>query len=183
MKISTKKLVQTALLLALCVASQFLKSGGMLFVIFVTGAIINACIILCDLTCGLWCAALLSVVTPITAFFIAPSPVTAAIPAVIPCIMIGNFLIVPFLHVLYRQTGNLWGLVIGMFFGCIAKAAFMGVSISLFLLPTFLPEKLMPKLTTFQITFSVVQLAAAAMGCIYAYIIWAPLRKYLKNEE
>jgi hypothetical protein len=81
MKISTKKLVQTALLLALCVVSQFLKSGGMLFVIFVTGAIINACIILCDLTCGLWCAAILSVVTPITAFFIAPSPVTAAIPA------------------------------------------------------------------------------------------------------
>ncbi|MBR5799026.1 MAG: ECF transporter S component [Lachnospiraceae bacterium] len=183
MKISTKKLVQTALLLALCVVSQFLKSGGMLFVIFVTGAIINACIILCDLTCGLWCAAILSVVTPITAFFIAPSPVTAAIPAVIPCIMIGNFLLAPFVHICYRKTKDLWGLVLGMFLGSIAKAVFMGVTISLILLPNFLPEKLMPKLTTFQITFSVVQLAAAAMGCIYAYIIWAPLRKYLKSEE
>ena len=75
------------------------------------------------------------------------------------------------------------GLPVGMFIGSLVKAAFMGLTISFALIPSFLPEKLLPKMTTFQITFSVVQLAAAAMGCIYAYIVWVALKKYLKNAE
>ncbi len=182
MKLTTKQLVQTALLLALCVVSQFFKGGGMLFTIFITGAVVNACIIICGLSCGLLCAVILSVLTPITAFFISPSPVTAAIPAIIPCIMIGNALLAIFVTLFYRKMADSFNLPIGMFIGSLAKGLFMGITIALFLIPTFLPEKLLPKMTTFQISFSLVQLAAAAMGCIYAYCIWIVLKKYLKSN-
>ena len=182
MKITTKQLVQTALLLAISIVSQFLKGGGTVFVIFVTGAIINACIIIAGLSCNLTCAVLLAVVTPITAFFISPSPVTGAIPAVVPCIMIGNALIAICTTLIAKKVKSPWGLPAGMAAGCVAKAAFMGISISLILIRSFFPEKLLPKMTTFQISFSLVQLAAAAVGCVYAYIIWIALKKYLKNE-
>ncbi len=182
MKITTKQLVQTALLLALCIVSQFFKGGGMLFTIFVTGAIINACIIIAGLSCGLLCAVILSVITPITAFFIAPSPVTSAIPMILPCIMIGNALLAVCVMFILKKMQSPFGLPVGMFVGSIIKATFMGISISMFLIPCFLPQKLLPKMTTFQISFSLVQLAAAAMGCIYAYIIWIALKKHLKNN-
>ena len=183
MKITTKQLVQTALLLALCIVSQFFKGGGMLFTIFITGAIINACIIICGLSCGLLCAVILSVVTPITAFFISPSPVTSAIPAIIPCIMIGNALLAFCVTLIYKKVSSPLGLPIGMFIGSFVKGTFMGITISWLLIPAFLPEKLLPKMTTFQLSFSLVQLAAAAMGCTYAFIVWIALKKYLNNNE
>lgn len=182
MKITTKQLVQTALLLALCIVSQFFKGGGTLFTIFVTGAIVNACIIIAGLSCELLCSIILAIITPITAFFIVPSPVTGAIPAIVPCIMIGNVLLALCVTLISPKMQNLWGLPIGMFIGSIVKATFMGISISMILIPSFLPEKLLPKMTTFQISFSLVQLAAAGVGCVYAYIIWMSLKKYLKNN-
>lgn len=183
MKITTKQLVQTALLLAICIVSQFFKGGGTFFVIFITGAIINACLIISGLSSGMLCASILAVITPITAFFIAASPVTAAIPAIVPCIMIGNLLLPLSVCLITKKSKHPAALPLGMLIGSLVKGAFMGISISLILIPSFLPEKLAPKMSTFQFSFSVVQFAAALVGCIYAYIIWIALKKYLKNEK
>ena len=127
MKITTKQLVQTALLLAICIVSQFFKGGGTFFVIFVTGAIINACLIIAGLSCGMLCAAILAIITPITAFFIAASPVTAAIPAIVPCIMIGNLLLPFGVNIITKKIKSPAGLPIGMLVGSLAKTVFMGI--------------------------------------------------------
>ena len=76
MKITTKQLVQTALLLAICIASQYFKNLS----VYITGPIVNLTIILAVLSVGLWSGLLLSIIAPVTAFFFTGSPILAAIP-------------------------------------------------------------------------------------------------------
>lgn len=185
MKLSTKQIVTTGVLLAICIISQFFKNLS----VYITGPIINACLVICLLSCGLACALILSVITPVTAFFITGSPIISAIPMIMPFIMIGNALLVIWIYCLNGRIakGSSSSLPISMAIGCIIKALAMGTSISLWIIPTFLPgtamaEKLMPKMSIFQQTFSFVQLITAIVGCVYAYVIWIPLKKSFVNN-
>ena len=60
-----------------------------------------------------------------------------------------------------------------------AKGIVMGLTIALWLLPTFIPEAspLREKMPIFQSTFSVVQFTTAIIGFIYFFILWTPLKK------
>ncbi|MBP3603481.1 MAG: ECF transporter S component [Lachnospiraceae bacterium] len=178
MKINTKQITVTAVLLAICIISQFFKNAS----VYITGPIINACLILAVLSVGLTCGIILSVITPITAYFITGSPIISAIPAIMPCIMIGNIIMVFFIYLLKNKPNSKWGLPLSMVIGSIMKALFMGVSISLILIPMLLPEKMLPKMSVFQTTFSITQLIAAIIGCVYAYLIWIPLKKLSKLD-
>ena len=177
MKINTKQITVTAVLLAICIISQFFKNAS----VYITGPIINACLILAVLIVGLTCGIILSVITPVTAYFITGSPIISAIPPIMPCIMAGNIIMVIFIYLLKNKPNSKWGLPLSMAIGSIVKALFMGISISLILIPMLLPEKMLPKMSVFQTTFSLTQLIAAIIGCIYAYLIWIPLKKIDKN--
>ncbi len=177
MKITTRQLTVTAVLLAICIISQFFKNAS----VYITGPIINACLILAVLSVGLTCGIILSVITPITAYFITGSPIISAIPAIMPCIMVGNIILVVFVYLLKDKPGSKWRFPLSMAIGSIVKALFMGASISLVLIPMLLPEKMLPKMTVFQTTFSLTQLITAIIGSIYAYVIWIPLQKIAKN--
>lgn len=82
MKIKTKQITVTAIMLAICLVSQFFKNLS----VYITGPIINAALILTVLYAGMACGIILSIITPVTSFFITGSPVMAAIPAMFPCI-------------------------------------------------------------------------------------------------
>lgn len=179
MKLTTKQIAITAVLLSVSIISQFFKNTS----IFITGPVINACIILAALSAGLSCGIILSVITPVTSYFISGSPVMSAIPAIIPCVMAGNMLLAFSVTFFKNPIKNRLSLPVSMAAGSIIKALFMGVSISLILIPLFLPEQMQPKMSAFQTTFSIVQLITAFIGSVYAYIIWIPLKKYLKNEN
>ena len=88
MKITTKQITTTAVLLAICIVSQFFKNTS----VYITGPIINACLIIAALGAGMACGIILSVITPVTSFLITGSPIMSAIPAIIPCVMIGNII-------------------------------------------------------------------------------------------
>ena len=90
MKINIRILCRTALLLALCIASQFLKNTS----VYITGTIINAILIVSVLSCGLLGGTIISVITPLTSWWITGSPLISAIPLLLPCIMLGNLMIV-----------------------------------------------------------------------------------------
>ena len=90
MKLKTRQITVTAILLAICIVSQFFKNVS----VYLTGPIINAALILTTVYDGLACGIILSIITPITSFFITGSPIMAAIPAMFPCIMIGNIILV-----------------------------------------------------------------------------------------
>lgn len=194
MKLTTKELVQTALLLAICIASQFFKNLS----VYLTGPIVNTTIILAVLAVGLWSGLLISIIAPVTAFFITGSPIMAAIPLMFPAVMGGNSILAVCVWFFYSKKGNAakgrtpQKLIAGLALGSLLKAVFMGVVIVLILLPSFgnniatrlpKPEALPGVLATARITFSVTQLITALIGSVLAYLIWIPLKKYLEKGD
>ena len=151
MKIRTKQITVTAIMLAICILSQFFKNLS----VYITGPIINAALILTVLYAGTVCGIILSIITPVTSFFITGSPIMAAIPAMFPCIMIGNIILVLCVGLLHTKFG--------------AKA---GLPVS-----TYLPVKMQPMLHAVQLQFSLTQLITAIIGGVYAVIIAAVLKK------
>ena len=136
MKIKTKQITVTAIMLAICLVSQFFKNLS----VYITGPIINAALILTVLYAGMACGIILSIITPVTSFFITGSPVMAAIPAMFPCIMIGNIILVVCVGLLRKKCGKASGFPISIAIGAILKALFMGIAIALIILPAFLPS-------------------------------------------
>lgn len=188
MKITTKQLVQTALLLAICIASQYFKNLS----VYITGPIVNLTIILAALSVGLWSGLLLSIIAPVTAFFFTGSPIMSAIPLMFPAVMAGNAVLAVTVWYFQKKTSFKWRLPAGLIAGSVLKAVFMGIVIVLIILPIFgdniasklpKPEALPMVLATAKVTFSVTQLTTALIGSILAYLIWMPLKKYLKPEN
>ena len=175
MKITTKQITTTAILLAVCIVSQFFKNMS----VYITGPIINACLIIAVLSVGLVCAIILSIITPITSFIITGSPIMAAVPLIIPCIVLGNIVLCFIIARLKGRgmSGNKVMLPASLIIGSVCKAIVMGILISLLVLPNMLPEALLPKLRALQVQFSLTQLITALIGSALAYIIWIPLKK------
>ena len=115
MKISTKQITTTAVLLAICIVSQFFKNAS----VYITGPIINACLILAVLSVGTACGLILAVVV----------------------------------RLITRKVKGNGGLIAGMAAGSVLKALFMGIVISLILIPALLPEAMLPNMSLFQTTF------------------------------
>lgn len=111
MKIKTKQITVTAIMLAICLVSQFFKNLS----VYITGPVINAALILTVLYAGMACGIILSIITPITSFFITGSPVMAAIPAMLPCIMIGNIILVVCVGLLRKKCGKAAGFAASVF--------------------------------------------------------------------
>lgn len=187
MKITAKQMCITAVLLAICILSQYFKN----FSVYITGPVVNTCIILTTLFGGFALGIIISIIAPITAFLFTGSPIMAGIPLMFPAVMAGNCILVictwffnkKFKYPLHTESGLIIGIII--------KSLFMGIVISLILLPMFssniiLPNgKVMPdiKVRAAQYTFSVVQLITGAIGCLYAIILRIPLHKVMKNQD
>ena len=119
MKLSTRQLVQTALLLAICIASQFFKN----FSVYITGPIVNTTIIIAVLAVGLWSGLIISIIAPVTAFFITGSPIMAAIPLMFPAVILGNAILAActwYFHEKLHFKGNL---PVGLAAGSVLKSA------------------------------------------------------------
>lgn len=179
MKIKTRQITVTAIMLAICILSQFFKNLS----VYITGPIINAALILTVVYAGMSCGIILSIITPITSFFITGSPIMAAIPAMFPCIMIGNILLAAAVGLLRKKFGKTAGLPVSIVIGAVLKAVFMGILISLIVLPAFLPAKMQPMMHALQLQFSLTQLITAIIGGVYAVIIAAVLNKTSLAEE
>lgn len=179
MKITTRQIAQTGELLALCILSQFLKNLS----VYITGPIVNTVIIIGVLSVGLFSGLIISIIAPITAYLIAASPLITAIPLIMPMIMIGNCLLAISVWLFTKSNTTNTKLAIGMITGSVLKAGFMALSIVGVLFQIFvgsLNEKQIAMGTT---TFSITQLITALIGAALAFIIWIPLKKYLKAEK
>ena len=179
MKVTAKQITTTAVLLAISIVSQFFKNTS----VYITGPIINACLILAVLSAGCVCGIILAVITPVTSFFITGSPIMAAIPAIIPCVMAGNIILVLSVGLITKKLKGNGGLIAGMAAGSVLKALFMGVVIALVLIPNLIPVKMEKMMGVFQTTFSVTQLITAVIGSVYAFILWLPLKKIFTEQN
>jgi len=178
MKITTKQLAQTGLLLALCIASQFFKNLS----VYITGPIVNTIIIIVVLAVGLFSGLIISIIAPITAYLITASPIITAIPAVMPMIMIGNCILAFSVWLFSKKISFVGSIPTGMVIGSIVKSVFMAVSIINILFTLFGSNLNEKQLAMGKTTFSTVQFVTALIGSLLAYLIWQPLKKYLKNE-
>ncbi len=188
MKITVKQITQTALLLALCILSQYFKNLS----VYITGPITNAILIIATLSIGLFAGITISVIAPITAFFLTGSPIMAAIPLMFPAIMLGNMVIVLCTYYFEKKTSFKGHLPVGLVIGSIAKAIFLGVVVALVLIPLFgsnvashlpKPEALPKVLATAKTTFSITQLITALIGSLLAWLIWLRLARIVNKEE
>lgn len=187
-KITTKQLTTTALLLAICILSQYFKNLS----VYITGPIVNSVLIIAALGAGLWSGILIAVISPITAFFFTASPIMAGIPLMFPTIMIGNIILVLCAYYFGSSKRSSLHLPVGLVIGSLLKAAFMGVVVIYVLFPLFgenvapnLPKpEMLPKiLAAAKITFSLTQLITSLLGSLLAFLVWIPLKKALKNES
>ena len=177
----TKQITTTAILLAICIVSQYFKNLS----IFITGPVINTCIVMAVLMVNLPCALILCVITPLTAYIIAASPVMMAVPVIIVFIMLGNAVLAVTVFFLLKKDmakpGRAFINPMNMVKAAIcalAKGAFMGLTISLWLLPTFIPAEspLRGKMSVFQTTFSLYQFITACIGFVYVFLIMLALK-------
>lgn len=182
MKISTKKIVTGGVLLALMIASQFLKGIS----VYITGPIVNTILIIATLSLGLVMGIILSVIAPVTSFFITGSPLIAMVPLIMPAIMIGNIILCVGTHVFYRNFNFKWRLPVGLITGSVCKAVFMGAVIIKCLIPNSKKLMLMDTATVFiqaaSKTFGITQLITALIGSALAFVIWILAGKALKTE-
>ena len=160
MKLSVKGLAQTALLLTICIASQYFKNLS----VYITGPIVNTTIII--------------------------AVIMAAIPLMFPVVMAGNAILAISVWFFQTKLSFPWKLPAGLALGSVLKAVFMGVVVVLFILPVWgdniagkllKPETFPRVLATAKVTFSVTQLITALIGSALAYVFWIPLNKYIKN--
>lgn len=165
----TRQLTLTALLLTLCIASQFLKNTS----VYLTGPVINCILILAAVFCGLWSAVVLSLITPLTSWLITGSPLMSAIPLIVPCVMAGNIILTVSVWASIRKSHRTQNLLLGTLLGAAFKAAFMGSTISLLLLPLLGPATGLPApaLTAARVTFSLTQLITALLGGALSVLI------------
>jgi hypothetical protein len=61
-RITVRDIAITGILLAICIVFQIFKNMS----VFITGPVVNACLIICALSTGLIPAMILSVITPVT---------------------------------------------------------------------------------------------------------------------
>ena len=171
--ISTNQLTTTALLLALCIIFQSLKSLS----VYLTGSAVNCILVIATLYCGIWSGTCIAILTPIIAYFMGATPIMNMIPLMMPVIMFGNELLVLSVGLLKKKC-----LEIGMLLGCVTKAGFLWSTVWFVVLPVFgtkLPEKLV---TTVKGTFSITQFVTACIGCVIAWILYKKgLLRYENN--
>ena len=172
MKIRTKQITVTAIMLAICILSQFFKNLS----VYITGPIINAALILTVLYAGTVCGIILSIITPVTSFFITGSPIMAAIPAMFPCIMIGNIILVLCVGLLHTKFGAKAGLPVSIGIGAVLKQFHGNLNFSDHSsdIPSGKNAADASRLTA---QFSLTQLITAIIGGVYAVIIAAVLKK------
>lgn len=175
----TRIITETALLLALSIASQFLKNVS----VYITGPIINCILIIAVLEVGLASGLIISVITPVTSFLITGSPIMKALPLVMPSVMIGNAVIVLAVWFIYRKMRK--NLILSLAVGIVLKGVVMGLLISVIIIPLMGPNTALPEvaLATARFTFSVTQLITAAIGSVFAFVIWIPLKKARHNTN
>ncbi len=180
MKMRTRTITVTAIMVALCVVVQLFKNPG---TIPITGGLINLILIIDTLYCGLLSGIILSAVAPITSFIITQSPIIASVPMILPFIMIGNIVIILFAWAVRYKKLELNLLPASLVAGSFAKWAVMTLFIVKWVLPSFGLD-LAPKMYKLAVvTYSTTQLYAALFGTALACIIWPIVRLGIKRNR
>jgi len=163
---TAKSLALTAVLLALCILFQCLKS----FSVYITGSAVNAILVLATLYCGLAGGLAIAVLSPVVAAILGATPIINMIPLMMVVIMVGNAILVLCTWAMQKK------LMAGLLVGSVGKAAFLWLTVWYVMLPVFGANVPAPAQAAMRVTFSVTQLVAALIGSAVAWVIYGRLK-------
>lgn len=163
MKITTRMITRSALILALAIAIQSVRLPQA-----VTGPLINTLLFIAVATTGTLSGVLVGLFTPIIAFTLG---IMALAPAV-PVIIAGNI-------VLALVFGYIKNMYLGFVAAAVAKFAVMALGVY-YVLPLLVSINLPPKVIA---TLTTPQLFTALGGGVIALIILKALNMFNKNKE
>ncbi len=176
-KTPIQAITRTGILLALMIAVQYMKGISP----WITGPLVNAILVLATLGVGIYSGIALSVLAPITAQLILhakPNILTGY--TLILVIMLGNLIYVFAVWLATRRNDRADApLATGLIAGSVVKWLVMWALVSWVIIPVF-HEVLGPVvIATLQSNYAVLQLGAAIIGSVLAFLVWMPLRKAL----
>lgn len=177
--ISTKTIALTGILLAICIVFQFFKGISP----FISGPVVNACIIIATLAAGLASGVIISILTPVIAYFIGATPILSVIPLMLPVIMVGNAILAVGAWLFQKNKASFIRGSILLVISGILKAVFLGCMVIFVMLPIFgsnIPE---PKQAAMKTMFSSTQLITAMIGIVIALAVWKLIPASLKNQS
>ncbi len=164
---NTKKIVTTAVLLALCIVFQSMKGIS----VYLTGTAVNTFLIMAALLVGTGSSVFLAVITPLVAYLMGATPIMQMIPLMVPTVMAGNAVLS-----LCASAGRKKQLPFWLAAGAVLKAVVLWLLVWYVMLPFFgagVPE---PMQLVVKTTFSVTQFITAAAGGVIAYIVYGRVR-------
>lgn len=170
----TKKIVMTAVLLALCIVFQSMKGIS----VYLTGTAVNTFLIMAALVVGTGSSVFLAVVTPVIAYLMGATPIMQLIPLMVPTVMLGNLVIS-----LCAAAGRKGRLPFWLAAGAVLKAAALWILVWYAILPFFgadVPELMQLAVKT---SFSITQLITAAAGGVISYLIYGRIRDAVNVEK
>ncbi len=170
-------ITQTALFIALLVAVQsVLKPLGQ----FAVGSIVNLLLITSVMLSGLWSGVTVAVLSPLFAFLLGGQ---AALPQILPLIMLGNLILVLIWHFLAGKATEKLVLRYGIatVVSAVVKFLFLWLSIVKIAVPLLgLPEK---QAAILSVAFSYPQLITASIGGVVATILIPILKRVLPKKD
>ena len=178
MKQKIRYITETAIMLALLVAVQYLtKPLGQL----VTGSCVNTVLAVSVLVGGLGCGVTVALLSPVLAYLLGIAPMAVTVPA----IMAGNTVFVVLLHFLYGKSllrqATAWLTAAAAKFGVLYLAVnglICGLLADHLLAAGTLKA---PMLKALPVTFGITQLITALIGGGVALLLMPVLRKALRK--
>lgn len=168
---TTKKLVQTGLMLALALVFQI---GFASFAQVAVGPLVNMVLFITVMMVSPISAIIVGIFTPIIAFIVGVMPM----PVLVPVIGVGNALLVIVFSFFYSKKKMKFSEYIGLFVSALAKFAFLAMAIRM-IVPMFVP-KVPPALVT---ALSFNQFITAMVGGVIALIIVKVLNNILYQNK
>ncbi len=168
---TTKKLVRTAMMIALALVFQL---GFRAFAQPMVGPLVNMTLIITVLFVGVYPALLVGLITPVVALMVG----IMNVPVLVPFIVVGNAMYVLIFGFSMGQLRFNYKEIVSVIVAAVIKFAFLYTAIRT-LVPVFM-EKVPPKLVA---TFSFPQLYTALLGGILAVIVWRIVGTYEMRDK
>jgi len=169
---SLRIITRTAILLALTIVFQTMGRSIPLgqFNQFITGSLVNACLIVAADTTGLWGGAAVAILAPFGAIL---TGATMPLPFA-PVVAAGNFILV-LMYALIRRNH-----ILGIAAGAVLKFAFLFAGVNIFVRLMNMPGQKAAAMTSM---FSWPQLVTAAIGGIIALLVLKALNRAWEKQK
>ncbi|MCR5703640.1 MAG: ECF transporter S component [Eubacterium sp.] len=187
MKLNTKQIVITVLLLILSfLIIRFLKVPNLEvagYRISTSDILINLILILGTFYCGIFSGVILSIMAPIISFVVSGGGFIASIPAILPCIMAGNLILVLAAWLIRgkKNEAGLFPLVLVL--GATLKFITMRLLVLNWIIPTWKSSLSHLQINTVKNMFMLAPLFTTLFGVFLACVLWPPIKLFFKASK